>query len=139
MIINEGKYLVDDLGRYLFVAPFEAIGFSWFYGKVTGGARPATADFSTLTEVEDPTYSLIDPLDINFDSGVGWQIFAEPVTAVTREKWEAGVNNTGDIGGAISRRGNLWPDPILQQYDGIWYKVYITNWRTEFFVRVTVY
>jgi hypothetical protein len=137
MITNEGKYLVDDSGRYLFVAPFEAIGFSWFFGRASG-SRPAVADFSTLTEVEDPTYSLTDPLTITFDSGVGWQIFAEPVAAVTRGKWEAGLNNAGEIGGAVSRRGNLWPDPILQQYDGLWYKVYITNWRTEFFVPVTV-
>ena len=138
MLTNEGKYLVDDLGRYLFVAPFEAVGFSWFYGQMGGMSRPATADFSVLTEVEDPTYSLTDPLTINFASGVGWQIFAEPVAAVTRTRWEAGLNNTGFIGGDIKRRGNLWPDPILQQYGGLWYKVYITNWRTEFFVPVTV-
>ena len=138
MLSNEDKYLVDDSGNYLFVGPFNAPSFLYYYGMVSGGTRPITITFGDLTEVDDPFYELSDPLTMTFEEVVGWAVFAEPVAAVTRTRWEAGLNNTGDIGGVPTRKGNLWPDFQLQEYGGAWYKVYISNYRTKFFVPVTV-
>ncbi len=138
MLSNDDKYLIDDSGNYLFVAPFTAVSYKYYYGKVATGARPLTVTFGDLTEVDDPFYSLTDPLTMEFEFVVGWAVFAEPVAAVTRTKWEAGENNTGAIGGVPTKKGNLWPDFYLQEFEGAWYKVYVSNYRTKFFVPVTV-
>jgi hypothetical protein len=138
MLTNDGKYLTND-GKYLDVADIEAASYSYFHGMIAGGSRPLLVNFGDLTEVEDALYSLTEPLEIPFTlETVGWAVFAEPVAAVTRVKWEAGLNNTGEIGGAVDRKGNLWPDFVLQQSGGVWYKVYISNWRTKFYISVTV-
>ena len=101
---------------------------------ITGSLIPSTVNLSLLTEKEYEPFDPVLELEITFPETVGWQVFAEPVEVVTRTKWRAGINNSGEIGTSA----DLWPEPTLQQHNGAWYKVYVTNYQTVFFNPVTV-
>jgi hypothetical protein len=131
--LKNTKYLTNS-GKYLKNAALTEFSYVHYYGVIEGGVRTATVNFALLTEAEYEPFDAVLPLEITFPETVGWQVFAEPVEVVTRTKWEAGINNSGEIGAST----DLWPAPTLQQYNGAWYKVYVTNYQTIFFNPVTV-
>lgn len=135
--LTNTKYLTNS-GKYLKNAALTEFSYVHYYGVIEGVVRPATVNFSLLTEVEYDPFDPVLPLEITFPEIVGWQVFAEPVEMPTRTRWEAGINNAGDIGPGPSQLSNLWSAPTLQQYNGAWYKVYVTNYQTIFFNTVTV-
>jgi len=64
--------------------------------------------------------------------------FAVPATSLLFTKWFVTQLNTGNIGGATSPGGNLFPDPDtinLTSIETLWndipYRVYISNYRTS--------
>jgi len=131
--LKNTKYLTNS-GKYLKNASLNAFSYVHYYGVITGSLIPSTVNFSLLTEKEYEPFDPVLELEIAFPETVGWQVFAEPVEVVTRTKWRAGINNSGEIGTST----DLWPEPTLQQYNGAWYKVYVTNYQTIFFNPVTV-
>lgn len=131
--LTNTKYLTNS-GKYLKNAALTEFSYVHYYGVIVGGVRSATVNFALLTEKEYAPFDPVLELEITFPETVGWQVFAEPVEVVTRTKWEAWKNNFGKIGAST----DLWPEPTLQQYNGAWYKVYVTNYQTIFFNPVIV-
>lgn len=135
--LKNTKYLTNS-GKYLKNASLAEFSYVHYFGAIEGPLRPSTVNMSLLTEQEYTPFDTVLLLVITFPETVGWQVFAEPVEVETRTRWEAGINNAGDIGQGATQTTNLWPAPILQQYNGAWYKVYVTNYQTIFFHPVTV-
>lgn len=57
--------------------------------------------------------------------------FAIPSLKPTKTAWYVTALNQGNIGGAVSQFGNLFPDPVLKTEGGQEYKLYISNYRTS--------
>ena len=107
---------------------------TFYYGKltVTGGVVPipGSGDITILSGTlgGDPDGSI----NIPFASGVNDFIwFAIPSVKPTKTAWFVSALNQGDIGGAVSQFGNLFPDPVLKTEGGTEFKLYISNYRTE--------
>jgi hypothetical protein len=57
--------------------------------------------------------------------------FAIPSLVLTKTNWYVSVFNQGEIGGAVSRFGNLFPAPYIVTQGGQEFKLYISNYRTN--------
>lgn len=116
--------------------------YPYFYGKVASGGAPSGSNRPT------PTAALITggtkivgsstgTVYINFNSGADDYIwFATPNASTTKTCWYVDATNKGNIGGAISAGGNLFPNPDTVTsvgtvcWSGQSYKLYISNYQT---------
>lgn len=120
--------------------------YPYFYGKVAsggavpGGSRPAAnqALIDGGTKVVASSSGTIT-VDFNTTSD-DYPWFATPSGSATKTKWWIDAVNNGDIGGAITPGGNLFPDPVLVNitspalptpfWSTIQFKIYIANYQT---------
>jgi hypothetical protein len=116
--------------------------YPYFYGKVASGGAPAGSNRPAATcalvisgtkVVQDSTGTI----SINFGSSADDYIwFATPNASATKTKWYVDALNNGNIGGAVSPGGNLFPNntPVTPVATVLWggqtYKVYISNYQT---------
>lgn len=115
---------------------------TWYYGTYNspGGLVPIPTsvdiDISTGTSnnLVDPSGTIIIPFNSAIDDFI-W--FAIPVSAGTKSTWYVSDINQGAIGGAVSRFGNLFPDPVVVNYNGIDLNLYISCYRTNV-VEITI-
>jgi hypothetical protein len=116
----------------------------YFYGKVDVGSVEVGVNRPVASEnlVKSGTKVSLDSsgtISINFNSSANDYIFfAIPVSSAAKTKWFVSSLNTGDIGGAVSVGGNLFPNadlvnitltnPLLGL---VQYRVYISNYQVE--------
>lgn len=124
--------------------------FPWYYGKVNApgnaGENRPTATESLVLSGTKTIASSSGTITIDWDSGDDDYIwFAVPNDAPTKTEWYETVFNNGDIGGAVSVGGNLFPDfdtVSVTNSSPAWgpknYEVYISNWQTSFTENVEI-
>ena len=108
----------------------------WYYGKynLPGGVVPIPTEFDidvltgTLVTLSHPSLPISIPFNSANDDFL-W--FATPVSSGLKLQWYIDILNQGEIGGAVSRFGNLFPDPVLVTYNGVLMNLYISNYRTN--------
>jgi hypothetical protein len=109
---------------------------SFYYGKINSpGSSPVLPSpgdidiFSgSLVENQDATGSINIPFASAVDDYI-W--FAIPASVSTKTNWFVDGLNQGDIGGAVSRFGNLFPSPYATTQGLQDFKLYISNYRTN--------
>lgn len=109
---------------------------AWYFGvlNVPGGIveipDAGDIDMSTGTEVTDQNAN--NPIDIPFNSSTtDFLWFAIPEEILIKTHWFITIFNQGDIGGEASSFGNLFPYPVIKNYLGVNYYLYISNYRTN--------
>ena len=113
-----------------------------FSGKFNSpGATPTrpTATQGLINGGIKAVYPSNGGIQITFDSASDDYLwFAVPTTSTPFIKWHVTDLNAGNIGGAVSPGGNLFPDPdtiSLTSLEALWnnipYRVYISNYRTS--------
>lgn len=110
--------------------------FTWYYGKLNSPGGVVTIPTSTDIDISTGTLvTSIDPsgtIPIPFDSTIDDFIwFAIPLSSGEKYQWYISDINQGDIGGEVSRFGNLFPDPILVNHNDVSMNLYISNYRTN--------
>lgn len=118
--------------------------YPYYYGTVASGGAPAgsnrpTSDNDLITGGTKVLASSNGTLCINFNSTADDYLwFAIPTGSTSKTCWHINALNNGNIGGAVSPAGNLFPD-----FDGVsacsaqgcWcnvnYKVYVSNYQSE--------
>jgi len=130
-ILTEGLGVITHDGNILHCPePDMSDVGHFFWGVETDTDRPSVADFVNLTKVNQSTL-FSDPL-VFMNSDVGWLIFVESVQAPLRTKWYINIINQGSIGGSFTGFDpNLFPDPVIQNYLGRLYRVYISSYITK--------
>ena len=110
--------------------------FTWYYGTYNspGGVVPIPTELDidistgTLVTSVDPSGTIIVPFNSAVDDFL-W--FAIPTTAGTKSAWYVSALNQGLIGGPASYYGNLFPDPVVVNYLGTDFNLYISTGRTS--------
>ena len=109
---------------------------AWYYGRynLPGGVVSIpdenNIDISTGTVVT--TVNPAGPILIPFNSATDdflW--FAIPVSAGTKSNWFVTTLNQGLVAGPATYYGNLFPDPVVVNYNGIDLNLYISTGRTN--------
>lgn len=117
-----------------------------FYGKTASGGAGAGVNRPTANQalIASGTKMALSTnesgtITINFNSTSDDYIwFAVPYTGTTKNTWFVTSLNNGSIGGAVSSGGNLFPspntvnidEPTVVLWNGISYKIYISNYQT---------
>lgn len=115
---------IGDIGTYYY-GTYEVLG-----GNV---AIPTENDINISTGIGVNNVNLNDfAITIPFNSGVNDFIwFAIPSAFPLRTEWFVTILNKGLIGGSKIISGNLFPDPVLVNFNNIEYRLYISNYRTN--------
>lgn len=108
----------------------------WYYGKYNsiGGIveipneNDIIIDNGVLVSAVISSGKFIIPFNSFVDDFI-W--FAIPVSSGLKSSWYVTLINQGLIGGPISRFGNLFPDPVIVNYNGIEMYLYISSARTN--------
>lgn len=119
--------------------------YPWFFGKVSSGGavsganRPVAGQallnaIASNKQVSGSTGTI----SMNFNStSDDYLVVAIPTSSTLKTKWYVTALNNGNIGGAVSAGGNLFPDPTTITVDsptGLWtgvsYRFYISNYQT---------
>lgn len=105
------------------------------------GATPTrpTAAQELINTGTKSVYPSNGGIQLTFDSvSDDYLWFAVPTTSTPFAQWHVTDLNAGNIGGAVSPGGNLFPDPDtinLTSLEALWndipYRVYISNYRTS--------
>lgn len=116
----------------------------YFYGTFSSGAVPVGDNRPSATEALVKSGTQVNEtsngtITINFNSDYDdYLFFAIPSTSTAKTVWVVDEFNNGEIGGAVSVGGNLFPDPVAVNVNltnpllGIVeYQVYITNYQTQ--------
>lgn len=104
------------------------------YGVIQQEDRPASVDLSLLTHRTLPIHRL---LTLRYETDVGYLVLAVPFVYSPRVRWRITsaqdmMFDKGMIGGSPNdKMSNLFPDPTLTTYQGILFRVYISNYRTQ--------
>jgi len=101
-----------------------------YFGIVTG-QRPLEVNIGLLSgkQVSDVT----DYFSIEYAPLVGWHILAIPSDFSVRQSWLVDDFNKGVIGGPWNDpQSNTFPAPIMQEYQGRNYQVYVSSFETQF-------
>ncbi len=117
--------------------------YPYFYGKVASGGGSAGANRPTSNQslinsgnkvVADSNGTITVTYNSTSDDYI-W--FAIPMSSTTKTKWYVDALNNGNIGGAVSSGGNLFPTSDLIQinsptslWSNIYYKVFIANYQS---------
>jgi hypothetical protein len=116
--------------------------YPYYYGKVASGGCPAGINrpIATCAMIIGGCKVVAlstSTLCINFSSSPDDYIwFATPDASATKTKWFVDALNNGNIGGAVSPGGNLFPSnttvcPVSTVlWGGQCYKIYISNYQT---------
>lgn len=128
----------------------------WYWGiessndAASGVNRPSTTYIKSLITggtankcVNFSNGSLFVDYDSSYDDYI-W--FAIPNGSTSKICWYINTSNNGDIGGAVSAGGNLFPNPTLvsgissssPSWGGQTYKIYISNYQTEIISGTTI-
>lgn len=108
----------------------------WYYGLYNspGGVVPIPTEVDinvldgTLVTATNPSGTLLIPFNSATDDFL-W--FAIPVSAGTKSNWYVTDLNQGSIGGPATYFGNLFPDPVVVNYNGVDLNLYISTGRTN--------
>jgi hypothetical protein len=130
-------------------APFNSANFNVtsihpvFYGKVASGGAGAGQNRPVANQaLIDSGTKLVIPssgtITLSFNTtSDDYMWFAEPAYNPSKTIWYVNALNTGNIGGAVSAGGNLFPDPDVVSVDsptllwnGVPYKIYIANYQS---------
>jgi hypothetical protein len=117
--------------------------YPYYYGKVTcacpaGVGRPAVTK-NLITGGTKVVATSTGTLCVNFGSTPNDYLwFATPIASASKIKWYVDALNNGNIGGAVSAGGNLFPDydsvTGVTSSEGCWsnqtYKLYISNYQS---------
>ncbi|MCZ2140664.1 MAG: hypothetical protein LC096_04655, partial [Bacteroidia bacterium] len=114
-----------------------------FYGKVASGGAGAGQNRPVANQalIDSGTKLVIQSggtITLSFNTtSDDYMWFAIPQTSTSKTIWFVNSLNTGNIGGAVSAGGNLFPDPQVVSIDsptvlwnGINYKIYIANYQS---------
>ncbi len=115
--------------------------YPYFYGKVASGGAPAginrpAATAALVTGGTKVVASSTGTISITFSAtSDDYLWFAIPQTSTSKTKWYVDALNNGNIGGAVTPAGNLFPAESVVSvttvlWAGINYKVYISNYQT---------
>lgn len=107
----------------------------WYYGtfRVIGGIvdRPEPEDIDVLSGFSVFDQNPKNDINIPFNStSQDFLWFAIPEEFPIKQRWEVNLLNTGNIGGNVDVKANLFPDPVLVEIENINYYLYISNYRT---------
>jgi hypothetical protein len=107
----------------------------WYYGilKIPEGLVniPTAEHIDLLNGVEVNDQNPKNNITIEYNSTPQDFIwFAIPEEFPIKTKWEVSLLNSGNIGGPVTINGNLFPDPVIIEYNGVNYNLYISNYRT---------
>ena len=117
--------------------------YPYFYGVTPSGGVAAgnnrpTITKDTITGGTKVVLSSDNTIPINFNSTSDDYVWlAIPSTSTDKTKWYINDFNSGNIGGAVSVGGNLFPDSCLVTnvsslyWAGLTYKVYLSNYQTQ--------
>lgn len=115
------------------VEPDPVLTGAVYYGILTQG-RPTSVVFADL----DTIIADNESFDITFEEIVGWHVVAVPSDYDERKSWYVSDLNKGDIGGLHDDpQSNTWPEPFVQEYEGVTYNVYVSSFETVFTDTVT--